>query len=638
MVAEDGYVAVADLDLPRRAGDDVPVPVCETDPDHLIEGLHPHGSGIHPERSPQVSRDAVHPFETGEAGGSGHCRELFEPHPDTGRDFVPLDSAGREATSCQMGHHTGEAAVPDQEVGSAPHHHEGNPLVVAETDQLRESLLGFRLGPEAGGPPDPHGGVARKGLGESDDPLPHRLEETLAKPEFPGKPGAGLVDVPRAEGDDKVSLSRDRGRCLCGGGDGNRRSHALMPGICGRGDDRAGVDARDRGLPRRIDRGDKDEVCITESRSEFTLKRRRAGETVRLEKDDEAPFSPERVAGGLQRGGDLRRMMAVVIEDLESLVAVLEFEATLRPAEALQGGGDRCEGDPEVGGECDHQKRVVRVVRAGDAKQDAAEEFPATEDGEARGKHILLEPFQTVAAMGARSDRDRAFHSGAKARGPGVVRPVVGVPRGLAEEPRKDRVDGRQIGVVVQVLRFDVQDDGVPGVVVDERAVALVPLGDEEFPLGIPTRVGSENRDLGPDIVGGLEPPRPEDMRGHGGGRGLAVHPADHHPLLPGHDGGEDFGTANDPLAERCRGIVGGISLMDRGGADDKIGIPDDVGAVGCREAESLATEAPDLEGVDLVGTADGVAERQQQGGDPAHAGTGNADEMDAQGRGTEEE
>ena len=78
-------------------------------------------------------------------------------------------------------------------------------------------------------------------------------------------------------------------------------------------DDGLAGDALDRFFRGRIDIADEDQIRGLQDLAEILGKRLGAGVAVRLEEHDE-PLRLER-ARGLQGGGELGRMMAVVVDD-----------------------------------------------------------------------------------------------------------------------------------------------------------------------------------------------------------------------------------------------------------------------------------------------------------------------------------
>ena len=55
--------------------------------------------------------------------------------------------------------------------------------------------------------------------------------------------------------------------------------------------------------------------------------------------------------------------------------------------------------------------------------------------------------------------------------------------------------------------------DGVLGVKIDQRAIALVSFGHEKLAFGIPMRIRAKNRNLGTDVVARLEAALTQNMR-----------------------------------------------------------------------------------------------------------------------------
>ena len=73
------------------------------------------------------------------------------------------------------------------------------------------------------------------------------------------------------------------------------------------------------------------------------------------------------------------------------------------------------------------------------------------------------------------------------------------------------------------------------------------------------------------------------------------------------------------------------LAAPDRGGIDDQIGVVHELRAVRMVELEAQRFQPLDFDRGDLVAATHAVAKRDQQPGDAAHAGTGDADEMHAE-------
>ena len=118
-------------------------------------------------------------------------------------------------------------------------------------------------------------------------------------------------------------------------------------------------------------------------------------------------------------------MVSVVIDNPEFLVAVAEFETAFCPAEGCEGRGNRLERDAQFRGKGDHQHGIVGVVNTRNTERHVAEEFLPTQDGEPGHQIAMfesrLEPFKTITAMLARSDRNGTLMGGADTRGTRIV-------------------------------------------------------------------------------------------------------------------------------------------------------------------------------------------------------------------------
>ena len=136
-------------------------------------------------------------------------------------------------------------------------------------------------------------------------------------------------------------------------------------------DDGLAGDAIDGFFRGRIDIGDEDEIGGLQDFSEIIGERLGAGVAVRLEQHDEA-LRLERTRG-LQGGGELGRMMAVVVDDAVVRGEIFGFEAPLGSGEGGERAGDERKLRAAAIGQGDGGERVEDVVVARDAELDVAE-------------------------------------------------------------------------------------------------------------------------------------------------------------------------------------------------------------------------------------------------------------------------
>ena len=123
---------------------------------------------------------------------------------------------------------------------------------------------------------------------------------------------------------------------------------------------RSMVDAVDRRLAGRIERRDDHLVGILEAGGELAEQVAHARVAMRLDQGDDA--AARAGAGGLQHGGDLDGMVAVVVVDGHAVPGAGELEAALDAGEAGNGLADHVVGDAGLAGCRDGGQRVERIV------------------------------------------------------------------------------------------------------------------------------------------------------------------------------------------------------------------------------------------------------------------------------------
>ena len=141
----------------------------------------------------------------------------------------------------------------------------------------------------------------------------HEAAHFLEDLEIGGDAGAGFVDVAGTERDEQVAGLQRVADGVMGGGEIRQIGGRDVAMALHRIDDRLAGDAVDRFFRGRIDIGDEDQIRGLQDFAEIIGERLGAGVAVRLEQHDE-PLRLER-ARGLQGGGELGRMVAVVVDD-----------------------------------------------------------------------------------------------------------------------------------------------------------------------------------------------------------------------------------------------------------------------------------------------------------------------------------
>ena len=144
------------------------------------------------------------------------------------------------------------------------------------------------------------------------------------------------------------------------------------------------------------------------------------------------------------------------------------------------------------------------------------------------------------------------------------VRVIEAEHREAVERDLLDELDERVLellvrAVVVEVLGVDVRDDGDRRREPQERAVALVGLGDEQVARA-EARVRAERRHAPPTTTVGSKPGGAQHGRDERRRRRLAVRAGDGDAVLHAHQLGEHLGARDDRDAERARLWISGFS------------------------------------------------------------------------------
>src|SRR5207248_5185098 len=112
-------------------------------------------------------------------------------------------------------------------------------------------------------------------------------------------------------------------------------------------------------LTGSVDVGQDDVVRAREGWTERVHQRGRSGEPMRLECDDDAPFQRAR---GVEHGGNLRRMMSVVVDDEHAVRLAADLEAPLAAAGLPQAARDSIARQTELEANGDGRRRGGETV------------------------------------------------------------------------------------------------------------------------------------------------------------------------------------------------------------------------------------------------------------------------------------
>src|SRR5512139_383743 len=351
------------------------------------------------------------------------------------------------------------------------------------------------------------------------------------------------------------------------------------------------------------------------------------GEDARL-----ADLAAQAFDGGRDRGG----VVGEVVVDGDAVHRAADFHAALDVLEAGQGIDRGGGGNAGVTRGSDRGERVHAVVLADQFPLHAALQRAVEEDVEA----AVGIRFAGGPARGGTEALDRrpaAALEHAVEVGVGAVGDDEPVAGNGAHQVVELGLDGGEVGKDVGVVVLEVvEDDGTRtvvdelGALVEEGGVVFVGLDDEEGAVGQPRGHFEILRDAA-DQETGAQARIFEDPRQHGGGGGLAVGAGDgQHPFVlqnivgqPLRTGGVGQAALEDGFHQR---VAAGHDVAD----DEDIGL--EVDLAGVPAFGQFDAERAQLVGhrrVDVgVAAGDGVAGWARDGGDAAHEGAADAEDV----------
>src|ERR1700716_1400240 len=116
--------------------------------------------------------------------------------------------------------------------------------------------------------------------------------------------------------------------------------------------------------------------------------------------------------------------------------------------------------------------------------------MPSLEAGTEVGRDDLIETIDSAANF---SVTDRIGEILAQSSSMEVICTIKDITANLGNEIAKHAIDRREIRIVIQMLKLNVENDRVFGLVKPKRPITLVPFRYEVLSIRIPMRVGAEN-------------------------------------------------------------------------------------------------------------------------------------------------
>ena len=180
------------------------------------------------------------------------------------------------------------------------------------------------------------------------------------------EPRPGLVNVPGAKTQHEIAVLDLPAGVLVNAPDIGLKLNMRMSVGAHRVHDHLAGHTGNRFFAGRIDIGDEDAIGLVEGSAELLLESERARIAVGLKHHQHT--LPAAGASGRDGGGNLGRMVPVVVDDQVALCFVADFKATSCASEVFERGGDLLERESDFDGQSDHRQRIHRVVDARDVQ------------------------------------------------------------------------------------------------------------------------------------------------------------------------------------------------------------------------------------------------------------------------------
>ncbi len=404
---------------------------------------------------------------------------------------------------------------------------------------------------------------------------------------------------------------------------------------------RTAIGGHDGRLAGRIDLGQQHRVGVADHLDEILEAVARARVAVRLERQHQAAAG-EGAARGRQRGGNLDRVMAVVLDHRELAATVrgphrniaIALEAPAHALELGQGLAHRLVGDVEFHGDGDGRQRIEHVVMACEVELDLKVGQGHAVAPLHREVHLLAHGADVDGPhLGLLADAiagHRALHVGHDFAYRRVVdaedrRAIEGHAMQEFQEGALELAEVVPIGF--HVVGVDVGHHRHHRHQVQERCIGLVGL-DHDVVAAAELGVRARAVQAPADDESGVQPALGQHAGHQAGGRRLAVRAGDRDALLQAHQLGQHHRARHDGNHALAGGEHLGVVGLHCRGRDHRVGADDVAVRVAHVGLDAQRLQAAQRRAVVQVRAGDLVALVAQHLGDAGHAGAADADEM----------
>src|SRR5580658_5715431 len=412
---------------------------------------------------------------------------------------------------------------------------------------------------------------------------------------------------------------------------GAREHDVLVAGRADRFGEPLSRDALNGSFARWIDFAQYQHVALIERTAKILPQMLGSRVAVRLEQHQQPLVAAS--SRGFERGANLGRMMAVIVDKSYAGERAFDFETAPDTRKLPQAGANQVRGNVEGKTDGSRGGRVSHVVNPRRRRQmEDAEVFAVI--GQAKLAREAFEfdvaDHEVGLARSAVGD-DGPLHARQNRLHVGLIHTENhGAIEGHAvHELEKDVLDFLERRVLIQMLTVDCSDHGDHRGQQQERAIALVRFDHHVLALansGVRTHVTHSS----PDDERRIKVSRGKYGGDHRSGCRLAMRACDCDAVFQPHQFGQHLGARNhgdfQPIRLNHLNVVGPHSGRDH----------HDVRAVHVFRLMAFSNRGAEIpqplrDGRNLqVGAGNGVARGKQNFGDAAHAAAANSDEMDA--------
>ena len=197
--------------------------------------------------------------------------------------------------------------------------------------------------------------------------------------------------------------------------------------------------------------------------------------------------------------------MRVIVHEQKTIALILDLKPTPRVLEFTKRSCNFFKWNSKLRSECDHTKGIVHVVFAGNVQGCLAECLAALTNAKKRAEVPQLDIDAAIMGVLRKSVGDSAFAFPTQSSGVRIVNVVENCSARLLDELPKHFFNRSQVGIKIQMLFLDVQNEGVLGMEAAQGAVAFVSFSNKIFAAPIPVCIGSENWNFGADVMRRME-------------------------------------------------------------------------------------------------------------------------------------